>query len=78
MNVTIRNRTMEIVSNHLGMPRDHVSIASRLREDLGADSIDRIEIGMLVEDAFGIHVSDEEIEALTTIQSLTDLIEARA
>lgn len=55
-------------------PRD-IRGKSDLAEDLGADSLDRIEIAMDLEDEFGLSVSDEDAESFTTVDSIVQFIE---
>lgn len=55
-------------------PRDIVG-KSTLTDDLGADSLDRIEIAMDIEDEFGLMVSDEDAESFTTVDSIVQFIE---
>lgn len=66
---------MSILCERLAIsPRD-VRGKSLLKEDLGADSIDRVEIAMDIEEEFGILVSDAEAESFTTVDSVVQFIE---
>ena len=51
--------------------------ASDLRADLGMDSLDSIELGTVIDDEFNVELTDDEFAALTTVQSLADLITAK-
>lgn len=55
-------------------PRDIVG-KSHLADDLGADSLDRVEIAMDLEDEFGLAVTDENAESFTTVDSVVQFIE---
>lgn len=54
------------------------TLESRFVEDLGADSIDTVEIFVQVENEFDIEITDEEAEKIETVQQLLDLIEEKA
>lgn len=58
-------------------PRDIVP-KTDIRDDLGADSLDRVEIAMDLEDEFGMMVSDEDAESFTTVDSIVQFIEREA
>jgi acyl carrier protein len=55
-----------------------VKMESRIKEDLGADSLDVVEILMTVEDSFGITVDDEEIKTVKTVGDLIKMVDALA
>ena len=56
-----------IVGEHFGVPAENLSKATRLVDDLGADSLDLVEITMEVEEHFDIEVSDEAAERIDTV-----------
>ena len=69
------SRVQSILVDHLQLsPRDIVG-KSTLTDDLGADSLDRIELAMDIEDEFGLMVSDEDAESFTTVDSVVQFIE---
>ena len=63
----IADRVKKIVVEHLGVDEDKVVEAASFIDDLGADSLDTVELVMAFEEEFGIEVPDEEAEKLTTV-----------
>jgi acyl carrier protein len=63
-----------LLSEHLGVEYAEVKADARLVEDLGADSLDRLEIAMALEEQFDIELTDDEIEKITTVQEVIDLV----
>lgn len=56
-----------IIAEHLAVPPEQVTPGASFREDLGADSLDMIQLAMLIETRFGIVIEDEEVEACPTV-----------
>jgi len=67
---TTEDRVKRIVSHHLGLPAETLNAAADIVKDLGADSLDRVEIVMCVEDEFGIEISDEDAEPFRSIADI--------
>lgn len=65
-------RIQAIIANELGIEKEKVTLESRLAEDLGADSLDAVELIMAIEDEFGIEVDDE---AAIKIKKVADIVE---
>lgn len=65
-------RVQAIIANELGIEKEKVTLESRLAEDLGADSLDAVELIMAIEDEFGIEVDDE---AAIKIKKVADIVE---
>ena len=63
-----------IVSDQLGVDKDQVMAESRFVEDLGADSLDTVELVMRMEEEFDVTISDSVAEKLTTVQGVVDFI----
>lgn len=67
----------DILVDALGVDADAVTMEASFQDDLNADSLDLVELIMELEDQFGIKISDEEAQALTTVGSAVDFIAER-
>lgn len=65
-----------MIVNELNVPIEKITMESRLAEDLGADSIDAVELIMNLEEVFNIQVSDEDAQNLKTVGDLVRHIES--
>ena len=77
MAATIEERVKKIVVEQLGVKEEEVSSDSSFVDDLGADSLDTVELVMALEEEFNIEIQDEEAEKITTIQQAINFIDAR-
>ena len=66
----------EIIANQLSVKPEDVKDDSNIAEDLGADSLDLVEILMALEDEFGISIPDEAIPTIKTIKDLVEFIDS--
>lgn len=73
---TIEERVKKIVAEQLGVKEDEVKNTSSFVEDLGADSLDTVELVMALEEEFETEIPDEEAEKITTVQAAIDFINA--
>ena len=64
----IEDRVKKIVAEQLGVKEDEVNNASSFVDDLGADSLDTVELVMAPEEEFDTEIPDEEAEQITTVQ----------
>jgi acyl carrier protein len=71
----VLDKVVEIVCNQLEISKEGVKSDSSLVEDLGADSLDTVELVMAFEEEFGLEIPDDEAENITTIKSAVDWIE---
>ena len=70
----VLNKVVDIVCNQLTVNKEDVTAESSFVEDLGADSLDTVELVMAFEEEFGAEIPDEEAEKITTVQSAVDWI----
>lgn len=73
---TIEERVKKIVVEQLGVKKEEVSNESSFVDDLGADSLDTVELVMALEEEFETEIPDEDAEKITTVQQATDYINA--
>jgi len=72
----IEERVKKIVCEQLGVKEEEVKSSSSFVEDLGADSLDTVELVMALEEEFETEIPDEQAEKLTTVQEAIDYIVA--
>jgi len=68
------DQVKEVIVEKLGVDADKVTPEARFVEDLGADSLETVELIMGLEDKFGISISDEDAEGIRTVQAAVDYI----
>tara|TARA_R110002110_G_scaffold415821_1_gene656752 strand:- start:76017 stop:76250 length:234 start_codon:yes stop_codon:yes gene_type:complete len=73
---SVEERVKKIVSEQLGAKEDEVKSEASFVEDLGADSLDTVELVMALEEEFETEIPDEEAEKITTVQLAIDYINA--
>jgi acyl carrier protein len=78
MDNNIEQRVKKIVAEQLGLAEDQVKNESSFVDDLGADSLDTVELVMALEDEFGIEIPDEDAEKITMVQHAIDYANAHA
>ena len=74
--MSTEDRVKKIVCEQLGVKDEEVTNESSFVEDLGADSLDTVELVMALEEEFDTEIPDEEAEKITTVQSAVDYINA--
>lgn len=72
----IEARVRKIVADQLGVAEADIKNESSFVDDLGADSLDTVELVMALEEEFGTEIPDEEAEKITTVQAAIDYINA--
>ena len=72
MNTDVYDRVVDVLVDHLNVDKDDVTLEDHLIDDLGADSLDLIEIVMLIEDEFGVSIPDDIAENINTVQDIVD------
>lgn len=78
MAANIEARVKQIVVEQLGVKEDEVKNTSSFVDDLGADSLDTVELVMAFEEAFDIEIKDDEAAKIITVQNAIDFIKERA
>ena len=74
----IAGRVTKIVVEHLGVEEDKVVDSASFIDDLGADSLDTVELVMAFEEEFGSEISDSEAEKILTVGDAVKFIEGKA
>ena len=75
---TVAEKVKSIIVEQLGVEADEVTPAASFTDDLGADSLDIVELVMAFEEEFGIEIPDEDAEKITRVKEAIDYIEAHA
>jgi acyl carrier protein len=68
----------QIISEQLGVDEGEVTPSASFVDDLGADSLDQVELVMALEEAFGVEIPDEDAEKIRTVQDAIDYIDKHA
>lgn len=71
----VLEKVKETIAEQLGISKDSITPQSNIVEDLGADSLDVIEMLMTLEDEYGITIPDDQISQVRTIEQIVALIE---
>lgn len=74
---SIEQQVKSIVAEQLGVKEDEVTNEASFVDDLGADSLDTVELVMALEEEFETEIPDEEAEKITTVQQAIDFVMAR-
>ena len=72
----IEQRVKKIVAEQLGVNESEIKIESSFVDDLGADSLDTVELVMALEEEFECEIPDEEAEKITSVQQAIDYVKA--
>ena len=74
----IESRIKAIIADQLGVSEEEVKPEARFIEDLGADSLDIVELIMAMEEEFETEIPDEDAEKITTVQQAIDYVSAHS
>ena len=74
MSATIEQKVKNIIADQLGVGEDEIKITSSFIDDLGADSLDIVELVMAMEEEFEVEIPDEEAENIKTVQDAVTYI----
>ena len=72
---SIREKVIDIVCEQMGASRDKITDETSFINDLGADSLDTVELVMEFEDEFDLNIPDEDAEKITTVKDAVEYIE---
>jgi len=72
--MSIQSKIISLTATQLGLGEDTISLDSNFMEDLGADSLDTVELVMNIEEEFDIEIPDSEVEEMHTVKSMLNYI----
>jgi acyl carrier protein len=73
----VRAKVMDIIANQLGVDREMITPEAHVVDDLGADSLDIVELVMALEEAFDLEIPDDDAEKIRTVQDVYQYLESR-
>jgi acyl carrier protein len=74
--MNVEEKVKGIIMEQLGVEEEEVTAAASFADDLGADSLDQVELVMALEEEFNIEISDEEAEKIKTVQDAISYIQS--
>jgi acyl carrier protein len=75
--MAVEEKVKEIIAKQLGVEQSEVTAEASFVEDLGADSLDTVELVMAFEEAFNIEIPDEDAEKISKVKDAVDYISAK-
>jgi acyl carrier protein len=76
--MSVLERLQKIIVDQLGVDIEQVTPEASITDDLGADSLDRVELVMAIEGEFNIEISDEDAEQIVTVQDAMNFIQKKS
>jgi acyl carrier protein len=74
--MAVLDRVKKIIIDQLGVDEEQVTPDASITDDLGADSLDRVELVMAMEQEFNVEISDEDAEKIETVKNSVDYIKS--
>ena len=74
MSEEIKQKVISLIAEQLGKSENEVTLDSQFIEDLGADSLDLVELIMSMEDEFGVEIADEDVEKILKVSDAVDYV----
>ena len=74
--MALQDEVKELIVEQLGVAEDEITDEARFIDDLGADSLDTVELIMAFEDKFGVEIPDDDAQKLTTVAEAVSYLEA--
>jgi acyl carrier protein len=75
--MTLEEKVIKLVMEQLDVTREQCLLEASFIDDLGADSLDIVELLMEMEEAFGVEIADEELEKISTIKDVIDFLKQK-
>jgi len=75
---SVEGRIKKILVEQLGVTQDEITPTASIVDDLGADSLDSVELVMAIEEEFDCEISDEDAEKITTVQQVVEYVSSHA
>lgn len=75
--MTLEEKVIKLVMEQLDVTRDECVLEASFIDDLGADSLDLVELIMEMEEVFGLEIEDEELEKIRTIKDVIDFLKIK-
>lgn len=73
---SVKEKVLSIIADQLDLDASEIKTEASFVNDLGADSLDTVELVLALEEAFGVNIPDEEAEKITTVQQAIDKIQS--
>lgn len=70
----VKSKVFDVIVENLGVDRNNIKTDSNIIEDLGADSLDNVELIMACEETFGIAITEEDAETVDTVEDLINVV----
>lgn len=71
----MKNKVVDIIANQLGVEKDIITAEANVVDDLGADSLDVVELVMALEEAFDLEIPDEDAENIRTVKDIYEYLD---